>query len=178
MGDLVVCFLLFLVIAIPVGLFLGTIHDNTVKNAEKKYKASLHELEMLPNSPEARRKVIQHGREYYVLLLPGDSLSEARIQTDILASIAGATIGEGNYQKIRIDTGSLTDEINGQAELARRGVITADEFEIGKNNLLGNKTDKIDEKTKSLESLFQLKNQGVITEGEYNLKKWDILSKK
>lgn len=170
--------ILFLVILFKCAEW-GIKKESVISRLEEQYKNTLLELKKHPNDPDIRITLVETGRQIQGLKLPNDnSYSESRISNDISAATAGSTIGEGNFQKIRINTSSVTDEINGLAELVRRGVISADEFEIGKNNLLGNKTDKIDEKTKSLESLYHLKKQGAITDGEYNMKKWDILSKK
>jgi len=43
--------------------------------------------------------------------------------------------------------------------------------------MLGKPMSKVQEAVLMLESISQLYKQGILSEGEFNMKKWDILSK-
>lgn len=96
--------------------------------------------------------------------------SNAKVPVKPTVPFVGVSLGEGNVRKVRLNTASASDEINGLAKLQREDVITAEEFEIGKNNILNGGRDKIDEKAKNLKMLHSLKKQGILTDGEFNMK--------
>jgi len=72
---------------------------------------------------------------------------------------------------------SVADEIERLAQLAQEGIITQEELTNAKSQLIGRTTpSQVDEAAKLLRQLFALKAQGILTESEYNMKKWDVLS--
>jgi hypothetical protein len=73
---------------------------------------------------------------------------------------------------------SVAEEIRKLAELTAEGILSNDELTRAKELLLGKPKDSRDEMVRLLRNLNDLKREGVITQGEYNLKKWDILSKR
>ncbi|MBR2694047.1 MAG: SHOCT domain-containing protein [Thermoguttaceae bacterium] len=140
----------------------------------REYQISLDELITNPNDPQLRRIALEKGRK----LIKRRLLSETSLTQDIDVACAGATIGEGNAHKVKIKTSSSTvaQEIDELFHLCRSGLISAEEFEIGKNNILGN--DMIDSKARELKMLHDLKEKGTLSQSEFNMKKWEILSRK
>ena len=72
---------------------------------------------------------------------------------------------------------SIADEIGKLAQLRDEGVITQKEFEQGKGRFLGLTTDAQKTTTNQLRQLHSLYKDGILSESEFNMKKWDILSK-
>lgn len=138
------------------------------------YKKALTNIENDPNNPNHRKNALVVGRE----LVSSGQLTELALSQDIDAACAGATIGEGNVKTIKGAFSSPTKEIERLAKLRNEGIITENEFNIGKNAILNSDRNETDEKSKNLKMLYDLKQQGVITDGEFNIKKWDILSRK
>ena len=68
-------------------------------------------------------------------------------------------------------------ELEKLADLVNRGIISQDDFDRAKGLLLGKPASKVQESAQMLESLYALYKQGVLSESEFNLKKWDVLSK-
>jgi hypothetical protein len=62
--------------------------------------------------------------------------------------------------------------------LANEGILTQDEWLRAKDHLIGVSPSKVDEATQLLRQLHALFVQGVLSESEYNMKKWDVLSQR
>ena len=73
---------------------------------------------------------------------------------------------------------SPADEIGKLAVLVKEGVLTTEDFQKAKELLLGRTPDERDLALSNLRQLFALHQAGVLTEGEFRLKKWDILSRR
>ena len=73
-------------------------------------------------------------------------------------------------------TGGVADEISKLGELAGRGVITHEEFERGKELFLGRAPEEAADKIGLLRELHSLHERGVLSESEFNMKKWEILA--
>jgi hypothetical protein len=73
--------------------------------------------------------------------------------------------------------GGLSDEIGRLAVLAQEGIISQDEFERGKELFLGKAPDARDDAMTLLRQLHGLYKSGVLSESEFNMKKWDVLSR-
>ncbi len=70
-------------------------------------------------------------------------------------------------------------ELEQLSKLAKEGLITQEEWERAKELFLGNpKEEKQEEIIKQLGNLFDLYKKGVLSESEFNNKKWEVLSKK
>ncbi|MGC8612503.1 MAG: hypothetical protein ACP5LR_08500 [Athalassotoga sp.] len=69
-------------------------------------------------------------------------------------------------------------ELEELSKLAKEGMITQEEWERAKEMFLGKQQDKQEELIKQLGSLFELYKKGVLSEFEFNSKKWEVLSKK
>jgi len=68
-------------------------------------------------------------------------------------------------------------ELEKLAELVHRGILESADFDRAKGLLLGKPASQVQEDFKLLESLQALRRQGVLSESEFNMKKWDILSR-
>lgn len=72
---------------------------------------------------------------------------------------------------------SIADEISKLAALRDEGVITGDDWERAKDLYLGKRPSERDEAVKQLRKLHDLRRDGVLSESEFNSKKWDILAR-
>lgn len=69
-------------------------------------------------------------------------------------------------------------EVEDLGRLLLQGVITAEEFERGKAAILGSPPDKAAAAVDLLRKLGELKAQGILSESEFNAKKWEVLSER
>ena len=72
----------------------------------------------------------------------------------------------------------LADEFKKLADLKSMNILTEDEFQRAKALFLGKPPDKREEALVILKNLHSLYKSGVLSESEFNMKKWDILSRK
>ena len=61
--------------------------------------------------------------------------------------------------------------------LLQEGIISQEEFDRAKAGFLGTTTKAQENSASQIRQLHSLHKDGVLTEGEFNMKKWDILSK-
>lgn len=76
------------------------------------------------------------------------------------------------------ETTSMADEIAKLSHLADEGILSQDELARAKELFLGQPQSKIDQSMQLLRNLKELNKQGILSESEFNMKKWDVLSKK
>ena len=74
--------------------------------------------------------------------------------------------------------GGIAEEIKKLSLLCEEGILTQEELERAKEMLLGKPPNQIDESIRLLRNLRGLQKQGVLSESEFNMKKWDVLSKR
>lgn len=74
-------------------------------------------------------------------------------------------------------TRSVADELEKLSDLRSRGAITSDDWERSKNLFLGKPAGAQELAIVQLRQLFELHTSGVLSESEFNMKKWDILAK-
>ena len=72
--------------------------------------------------------------------------------------------------------GGIADEIAKLGQLASEGVLSPEEFERGKELFLGRAPDEAADKIALLRQLHSLFAGDILSESEFNMKKWDILS--
>lgn len=72
---------------------------------------------------------------------------------------------------------SMADELAKLSELASKGVLSPDEWERAKALYLGKPPDRRAEDARLLSHLHELRKAGALSESEFNLKKWEILSR-
>ena len=75
------------------------------------------------------------------------------------------------------DITSVAEELQKLAELARLGVLSQQDWERAKQLYLGKPVNKREEAIKNLSQLYQLHKAGALSASEFNMKKWDILSR-
>ena len=109
---------------------------------------------------------------------------EVAIMNDINAACARATVGQNTVGKVEVTNlmavsgKSVAQEIERLGQLLIAGVITGEEFERGKTLFLGAPPDKAASAVELLQNLDALKKKGVLSESEFNVKKWEILSER
>lgn len=72
----------------------------------------------------------------------------------------------------------VADELKKLAELANEGILSDDEWTRAKELFLGRRVDKREQAVKTLRQLHDLQTQGVLSQSEFNSKKWDVLAGK
>jgi hypothetical protein len=144
------------------------------KEAWKKYQHSLQALRRNPTNPDSRGETLRLGRAYSKLTRDkkGNSVfDEVALMNDIQAACAAAAV-------VHIPQPTSANQIQALADLAHAGIITPDEFSQAKAGIIGKPASQVEEATKLIQQLHGLYKQGVLSEGEFNLKKWDVLSKR
>lgn len=71
----------------------------------------------------------------------------------------------------------VADELGKLAQLVQEGALTADEWQRAKDLVLGQPKDKQDEAVERVAKLYAAHKAGALTESEFNMTKWDILSR-
>ena len=75
------------------------------------------------------------------------------------------------------NTTAATDALDQLVPLLNDGILTQEEFDRAKDGFLGATVEVRESSVGLLRQLHSLHKSGVLTESEFNLKKWDILSK-
>jgi len=73
---------------------------------------------------------------------------------------------------------SVADEIAKLSQLADEGILSQEELTRAKEMFLGKPPSQIDESIRLLRNLKDLHKSGVLSESEFNMKKWDVMSKR
>jgi hypothetical protein len=74
-------------------------------------------------------------------------------------------------------TTNVADELARLSQLMKDGVISSDEWDRAKTLYLGQPRNKRDESVRILRELASLRQSGVLSESEFNSKKWDVLAR-
>lgn len=160
---------------------VGTVvraQEDAVARALARYHQALAELKQSPTDPDLRERALALGRSYAAQQRalarrrrrksPGVLFSEIALMNDINAACVRAAA----------PVPSPAEEIAALAALCRDGVLTTDEFHACKNRLTSSGTQQIEEVVTLLRKLHELRLQGVLTDSEFNVKKWDVLSRR
>jgi hypothetical protein len=100
------------------------------------------------------------------------------VALDHVVSRATIQMASQTVQTIHAPQGlSIAEELRQLDKLVREGVLTHDDFERAKEVFLGKAPDKREQTVQVLRSLYDLTQKGVLSQSEFNIKKWDILSK-
>jgi hypothetical protein len=104
-----------------------------------------------------------------------ESLFTSNLQAGraFVAELKRVTVGVG-----LVSAGGISAELAGLAILAKEGVLSAEELTQAKQLLIGKPKDEQDEAMRLLRNLYDLTKTGVVSQGEFNMKKWDILSRR
>ena len=76
------------------------------------------------------------------------------------------------------NTHNLSEALTRLSGLKAEGIITEEEFERAKSGFIGSSVEIAENSIGILRQLHSLLQSGVLSESEFNMKKWDILSKK
>ena len=151
------------------------------------YQLSLELLKSQPTSAEIKELTLKLGRLYSNSCRDKRGVTifdEMVLSNDLAAATASATVGKYDVGKVEVTNAhelggdGVAAEIEKLGKLFLKGTITSEEFEKGKELFLGTSPNKAVEAVKLVESLHSLFVGGAITEAEFNMKKWDILSEK
>ena len=74
-------------------------------------------------------------------------------------------------------SGGIAAELEKLAGLVRTGAITHEEWVRAKNLYLGQPQNKREHALSRIQELFNLQQNGALSESEFNATKWDILSR-
>lgn len=157
------------------------------QQAKTAYESFLRKLKNDPNNPDLRETTLQLGRRYSNLMRDNKGhtiFDEVALMNDINAACARATVGVNSVAKVEVTNPmavsgkSVAQEIEKLGQLLIAGVITGEEFERGKSLFLGAPPDKAASAVELLQKLDALKKNGVLSESEFNVKKWEILSER
>jgi hypothetical protein len=150
---------------------------------EKQYEQILQRIKNNPNDGNLRLEARRIGK-WLTVHLPKE-YTEQSLTNDLIAVIGGHPDGTGtgvvkveitNPEKLhQVDTAEQVEKLG---QLFLKGMITAEEFERGKALFLGNPPDVAKKTMQTLDDLYRLQQTGALSEGEYNIKKWDLLSGK
>ncbi|NTW29524.1 MAG: SHOCT domain-containing protein [Coriobacteriia bacterium] len=72
---------------------------------------------------------------------------------------------------------TVADELNKLAALRSQGAISESDWERAKDLFLGKRPSAQEQAIEQLRQLYELHRSGVLSESEFNMKKWDILSR-
>jgi hypothetical protein len=166
---------------------ISRLKEGSKETARRNYKTSLEELKQDPNNPDLRGRTLELGRHYSNLMRDSKGhtiFDEMALSNDIAAACARATVGQYGVGKVEVTnpialgSTSAAQEIEKLGQLFLQGVLTAEEFERGKTMFLGAPPDKAASAVDLLQNLNSLKVKGVLSESEFNMKKWEILSER
>lgn len=143
------------------------------KENKRRYREALDRLKLDLTNPEIREEALRHGRK----LIPHtgnpklDGLfTEVSVMNDINAASARATI--------QVPQTSAAEQLQLLAGLVREGLLSQQEFDKAKSQVISASRSEIDEAAKLLRQLHVLFKEGVLSESEFKMKKWDVLARR
>jgi len=71
----------------------------------------------------------------------------------------------------------ISDQIEKLSQLFRAKILSLDEYEKVKEKMLAGDVNQIEQATQLLQNLYTLNCRGALTDSEFQIKKWDVLSK-
>lgn len=181
--QIFVLIIVCIVVVFVAGAILRNYWQEQLAEAQRAYEDALLNLKQHPNNPDFREMTLRLGR-IYSSLANRSIFDEMALMNDINAACARATVGENTVANVKVMNPSamggktIAEEIEQLGKLFLAGVITAEEFERGKALFLGAPPDKAATAIELLKNLDMLKKNGVISESEFNVKKWEILSER
>jgi hypothetical protein len=145
------------------------------KKATRNLLDSVERLKRDPNNPDLQEKMLDlmgsfsdqaKGSKVY------GAFSDALMNNIKAAGATGVIVTSASA----VAEKSVAQEIERLGQLLAAGVITEEEFERGKTLYLGAPPDKAAAAIELLQNLDTLRKRGVLSESEFNTKKWEILS--
>ena len=145
-----------------------------------EYEQILMKIKNNPSDSNLRLEARRIGK-WLVAHYP-EKYTEQSLAND-LAAVLGTHSGAG-VMKVEITNPELLRPVDTAAQVEKlgqlflKGMITAEEFERGKALFLGSPPDVAKKTMETLDDLYRLQQKGALSEGEYNIKKWDLLAGK
>jgi len=120
------------------------------------------------------------GSKILNLIIFWDGKQEVLFSKDFSQAMEFANALKNLSMNREVQQGSagIADELEKLAKLTKDGILTNDELARAKELFLGRPPNHIDQSIQLLMNLKELQKQGVLSESEFNIKKWDILSKR
>jgi hypothetical protein len=103
------------------------------------------------------------------------SISSPFVQLKTLSSNLESVLSGSSLAR---NTHNLSEALTRLSGLKSEGIITEEEFERAKSGFIGSSVEVAENSIGILRQLHSLLQSGVLSESEFNMKKWDILSKK
>jgi len=116
-------------------------------------------------------------RTLHVVFLSGDSLKIPTMDKTAVWEMRKAVEKALVYsQNQALQGASVADELGKLAELRSRGVIDDVDWERAKDLFMGKLPSAQEQTVRQLRQLHDLHTSGVLSESEFNMKKWDVLA--
>ncbi len=117
-------------------------------------------------------------RTVYICPMSGNSLlvrlNDKKTALEMRAAVERAMTYHANSSA---GLPTLADELGRLADLRAQGAISESDWERAKDLFLGKRPDAREQAIEQLRQLYALHRSGVLSESEFNMKKWDILSR-
>jgi hypothetical protein len=161
--------------AILIAIVIVVARRRSNQKATRNLLDSVERLKSDPNNPDLQKKMLD-------LMGSFSGQSKDSKGSGALGAAGGhntgvsGTIGVIATSVSVIAGKSVAQEIEKLGQLLATGVITEAEFQRGKTLYLGAPSDKAVAAIELLENLDALRKRGVLSESEFNTKKWEILS--
>lgn len=144
----------------------------------KLYYDALQRLMQDPNNTSLREEVLRLGKKGMKNPMFTEFEKEQWMIKEIDEVCGGKTVKVEVTNPQAFSGKSVAQQIEELKQLFLAGVITSEEYERGKTLFLGAPPDKAAAAVKLLQNLDDLRKQGVLSESEFRMKKWDILSER
>lgn len=180
-------FVAVLLVVVAAGVWRALKEDAEKAAAKKAYQSAMAYLRADPTNPRIKESALMAGRAYYAVMRRYDTknkgdqrvvLDEVQLMNEINAACAAAGTKVEVTNVSALSRKTIAEQIEELGKLFLAGVITAEEFERGKRLFLGAPVDKAASAVELLTNLHRMKTQGVLSESEFNAKKWEILSER
>jgi hypothetical protein len=117
-------------------------------------------------------------RTLRVWLSSGNCLTVSTLDTEVALQMHSAIKKAITYSANRSSgIPSVADELGRLSELRSQGAISEEDWERSKDLFLGKRPDAREQLIIQIRQLHELHKGGVLSESEFNMKKWDILSR-
>lgn len=106
----------------------------------------------------------------------GMQLDVAKAEAKALCDIISKAISDSKEQQ-SVRSAGIGDQLAKLVGLKELGAISEEDWEQAKDALLGKPPSRAEETMTTLQNLFALHKQGILSASEFNTKKWDVLSR-
>ncbi len=124
------------------------------------------------------KQAISSERIFFLRLVLSNSLElEVASYFDTLKNFGQNLDQRKSGSLLAKETSKAAGALGALTSLLEEGMISQEEFERAKGGFLGSTTEVQESSASQIRQLHSLHRDGVLTESEFNMKKWDILSK-